>query len=100
MQLENQLQTTIRGNLSITDYLDKINNIAANLALVGKPVDDDALITLILNGVGPTYEATINSIQARDTRISLDDLVRLLLSAEIRHDEQNSQPVESNPTAL
>jgi hypothetical protein len=66
------------------------------LALAGKPVDDDDLITLILNNVGPAYEGTVNSVQARDNPISLDDLIGLLLSAETH----NSISMESTATAL
>lgn len=75
MQLKNQIQITKRGHLSIPDYIDKMNSIADNLALAGQPIDDDDFITLILNGVGPAYEATVNSSQAKDNPISLDDLI-------------------------
>ena len=57
-----------------------MNSITDNLALAGKPINDDDFITLILNGVGPAYEATANSAQARDNSISLDDLAGLLQS--------------------
>lgn len=50
--------------------VDKMNFIADNLALVGKPVEDDDLIILILNGVGPAFEATINLLQVRETPVS------------------------------
>ncbi|KAK0571460.1 hypothetical protein LWI29_016333 [Acer saccharum] len=52
LQLKNQLHNTKRGDLSIYNFIDKITNIADNLALVGKPVDDDDLITIIMNNVG------------------------------------------------
>ena len=44
MQLTNQLQTTKRGNLSINDYVDNLTTIADNLALAGKPVNNDAAL--------------------------------------------------------
>ncbi len=70
------------------------------MALAGKPVDDDDLITLILNNVGPAYEGTVNSVQARDNPISLDDLIGLLLSAETCMLEHNSKSMESTAIAL
>lgn len=100
MQLKNQLQTIKRGNLSISDYLDKMNGIANNLALAGKLVDDDDFITLIMNGVGPTYDSIVNSTQARGAPILLDDLVGLLLSVEMRYEQQNTIAVENSVTAL
>ena len=48
---------------------------------------DDDPITLIMNGVGPMYEATINLVRARDNPISLDNLVRILLSEGMHHEE-------------
>ncbi len=100
LQLKNQLQNTKRGDLSISDFVDKITHIDDNLALAGKPVDDEDLITLILNNVGPAYEGIVNSMQARDNPISLDDLIGLLLSAETRMVEHNSISMESIATAL
>ena len=70
------------------------------MALAGKPVDDDDLITLILNNVGPAYEGTVNSVQAHDNPISLDDLIGLLLSAETCMLEHNSKSMESTATTL
>ena len=84
LQLWNDLLTTKGEGLSISDFVDKINQIADNLALAGKPIDDDELVTIIMNNVGPTFEVTISSSQARDTPISYDDLVALLLIAEMR----------------
>lgn len=67
-----------------------MNNVVDNLAMVGKLVDDNDFITLIMNGVGPAFESTVNSVQARDTLIYLDDFIGLLISAEIRLDEWNA----------
>ena len=51
-----------RGDgLSVSDFVDKINHIADNLALAGKPIDDDELVTIIMNNIGSAYEITISS---------------------------------------
>lgn len=50
MQLKRQLQTARHGNLSITDYIEKMMSVSNILSLVGKPADEDDLVTLILNG--------------------------------------------------
>jgi hypothetical protein len=47
--------------LPISDFMDKINQIADNLALAGKPVDNDELVNIILNNVSPAYEVTVSS---------------------------------------
>ena len=80
--------------------MDKINQIADNLALVGKPIDDDELFNIILNNVGLAYEITVSSAQAHDTPISYDDLVALLLNAEMRLKAQQISSLEANPTTM
>ena len=100
LQLHNDLLTTKGEGLSISDFVDKINHIADSLALAGKPIDDDELVTIIMNNVGPAYEVTVSSAQARDMPISYDDLVALLLTAEMRLKAQNTPSLETNPTTM
>ncbi|KAJ6682085.1 hypothetical protein OIU74_020352 [Salix koriyanagi] len=100
LQLQHDLLNVKGDGLSITDFVDKINHITDNLALAGKPVDDDELINIILNNVGPAYEITVSFAQARDTPISYDDLVALLLNAEMRLKAQQIPSLEANPTAM
>ncbi|KAA8539520.1 hypothetical protein F0562_026212 [Nyssa sinensis] len=100
LQLRHDLLTVKGEGLSISDFVDKINQIADNLALAGKPVDDDELVNIILNNVGPAYEITVSSAQARDTPICYDDLVALLLNAEMRLKAQQTPSLEASPTAL
>lgn len=82
LQLRGELMRTMRGNLSIADFLDKINAISDNLALAGSPMSDNDLVSIIMNNVGSLYETTVSSAQARDTPITYDSLEALLLSAE------------------
>lgn len=44
--------------MSIADYLDRMDSISDNLAVAGKPVNDDELVQIILNNLGPAYEMT------------------------------------------
>ena len=44
MHLRNELFNTKGEGLSVTDFVDKVTHIADNLALAGKPVDDDDLV--------------------------------------------------------
>ena len=60
-QLKNDLCNTRGDGLSVSDFVDKINHIADNLALAGKPIDDDELVTVIMNNIGSAYEITISS---------------------------------------
>lgn len=53
-----------------------------------------------MNNVGPQFEMTVSSAQARENPITYDDLEALLLSAERRHHEQNQPLLDTTPTAL
>ena len=99
-QLKNDLCNARGDGVLVSDFVDKINHIADNLALAGKPIDDDELVTVIMNNIGSTYEITISSAQARDTPISYDDLVALLLSAENRLQKQQTPLLDNTPTAM
>lgn len=100
LQLRSELLRTMRGDLSISDFLDKINGVADNLALAGNPVSETDLVSIIMNNVGSVYETTVNSAQARDTPITYDALEALLLSAEHRLQNQNVLGVDTRATTL
>ncbi|KAB2603618.1 hypothetical protein D8674_004623 [Pyrus ussuriensis x Pyrus communis] len=80
-----ELMNTSRGDISIADYLDKVNVLADNLALSGALVSKSNLVAIIMSKVGPRYETTIASAQPCDTPIAYNALKALLLSAEQRH---------------
>nr|XP_011458578.1 PREDICTED: uncharacterized protein LOC101300777 isoform X2 [Fragaria vesca subsp. vesca] len=92
----------MRGNMSISDFLNKINSVVDNLALAGSPISDNDLVSIIMNNVGPLYENTVSSAQARDTPITYESLEALLLSAErrIKDQQQAALDVSSLTTAF
>ncbi|PRQ47613.1 hypothetical protein RchiOBHm_Chr2g0101531 [Rosa chinensis] len=61
LQLRGELMRTTRGSLSISDYLDKINSIADQLALAGSPMSEGDLLTIVMHNVGAQYETTVSS---------------------------------------
>lgn len=82
LQLKHQFQTTKRWNFSISGYFDKINSIAHILAMACKPIDEEDIILLLLNGVGPTIESVVNSIKTSRGAIILDSVVCVLCSVK------------------
>ncbi|KAL6280367.1 hypothetical protein ACE6H2_017248 [Prunus campanulata] len=100
LQLRSELLRTSRGDLSISDFLDKLNGIVDSLALAGYSVPDNDLISIIMNNVGPLYETTVSSAQARESPISYHDLEALLLSAERRLHAQVVVAPDATPQAL
>ncbi|KAM1883353.1 hypothetical protein ACFX13_004727 [Malus domestica] len=61
-------------------------------------VSDSDLVAIILNNVGPAFESTVTSAQARDEAISYSALEALLLGAERR--QKLHTVFENGPTAL
>lgn len=92
--LRNELLQSKKCELFVAEYLDKMNAIANNLAIAGKHVDDDELIQIILNNLGPAFEMTVNTAQACDTPITYPILEALLLTIEMMM-EQTILHVES-----
>ncbi|KAM1055586.1 hypothetical protein ACFX13_029796 [Malus domestica] len=100
LQLRSELMNTHRGDTSIADFLDRVNGIADTLSLSGSPISDEDLVAIVLNNVGPAYESTVASAQARDEAISYAALEALLLSAERRQKGHSILPSDAVPTIL
>ena len=74
------------------------------LALLGKPVDDEDLIDWVLEGLSDEYKSIVDVINARDTSISFVELHEKLLNKEASlqtaQPSSLSLPATSNPTAF
>ncbi|KAM1501731.1 hypothetical protein ACFXTO_027170 [Malus domestica] len=100
LQLRSDLMNTHRGDSSIADFLDRVNSLADTLSLSGSPVSDSDLVAIVLNNVGPVFESTVSSAQAREDAISYGALEALLLGAERRHKMSQVVHLDAAPTAL
>lgn len=92
------LYQTTRGESSVSEFLERINQVADQLALAGQPVSDSQLVMIIMQNIGPKFEITVSSAQARENPIEYDDLVALLLNAEQRLNSVENE--RSSPVAL
>uniref|UniRef100_A0A803PJW7 GAG-pre-integrase domain-containing protein n=1 Tax=Cannabis sativa TaxID=3483 RepID=A0A803PJW7_CANSA len=84
LQLKCQLTNLQKGNLSISDYVDKIKSVCDSLAIAGYPVHDFDLILHLLNGLGPEFHSVESSITSRSENLSLEEVQALLMSHESR----------------
>ncbi|KAM2975747.1 hypothetical protein FF1_001875 [Malus domestica] len=100
LQLRSDLMNTHRGDSSIADFLDRVNSLADTLSLSGSPISDSDLVAIVLNNVGPAYESTVSSAQAREDAISYDALEALLLGAERRQKMSHVLHLDAAPTVL
>ncbi|KAH9654345.1 hypothetical protein KPL70_027718 [Citrus sinensis] len=82
-----QLQTTKKNAMTMSDYVNKMKNLADSLAMAGKYVTEDDLISYILAGLGTEYDPVVVNITARTDDLSLPEVFSLLLNHESRMEQ-------------
>jgi hypothetical protein len=85
VNLKRQLQNLHQGSKNCTKYLQSSKSWADKLAAVGKPIEDDELITFIVSGLNPIYTSFITSFSfaTRDKSLSFKDFHDELLNHEM-----------------
>lgn len=89
IQLRLAIGNARKGDLSASAYFTKMKGLADELAAAGKPLEEDDIVSHILEGLmhEPDYNGFVTSISTRaatDRPIGLNELFSLLLSAEAR----------------
>jgi hypothetical protein len=99
--LKRQLQGLQQGNKTCTEYLNQAKTWADELSAVGKPVDDDDLISFIINGINPIFNSFVTAFTLRDRETSFHDFQSKLLSHEILlQNQQHTTAPEAGSLAL
>jgi uncharacterized membrane protein YgcG len=91
LHLGNQLFTTRKGDQSITTYFSTMHGYTDEMAAVGKPLDDDDVVSYILNGLDANYNSLIEQVNGMTETISLETLYSCLLDTEARLAVQKAQ---------
>ena len=82
--------------------MQAIKTYADELALLGKPVDDEDLIDRVLEGLSDEYKSVIDAIKACNTSIYFAELHEKLLNKEASlqtaQPSSLSLPATTNPT--
>ncbi|KAF5469491.1 hypothetical protein F2P56_013558 [Juglans regia] len=94
-QIRFQLTNLSKGDQTISDYFGKVRSLVDSLATIGNTLPDKEIVTYLLNGLGPSYEAFITSVTARADPLSSHELFQLLLINESRVSHQNKSLVSS-----
>ncbi|KAE8677981.1 hypothetical protein F3Y22_tig00111463pilonHSYRG00127 [Hibiscus syriacus] len=81
-QLKEQFKQCNKGSKLISEYMQAIKTRADELALLGKPIDDEDLIDQVLEGLSDKYKSVIDVNNARDMSISFAKLHEKLLNKE------------------
>ncbi|PON74636.1 Zinc finger, CCHC-type [Trema orientale] len=98
-QLKDQLKRCTKGSKSINEYMQAIKTRSDELALLGKPVDNEDPIDKVLEGLGDEYKSIIDAVNARETPISFSELHEKLLNKEASLQSNQFTPLPLLPTA-
>jgi hypothetical protein len=83
-ELRRRLKGLCQGDKTCSEYVHADKTLADHLAMVGKPVPDEDLISYLIGGLSPRYNAFITSfaLMTKDESIPLEDFQTLLFSHE------------------
>ncbi|KAL5766857.1 hypothetical protein ACOSP7_017474 [Xanthoceras sorbifolium] len=90
-----QIQATMKGSMTITEYILKLRTLADTLAAAGQPMNDRDLLLNVLQGLGSECDAVIVNITSQQGVIS-QDAQFLLMSYEARLDQHASSSMSVN----
>ena len=62
-----------KGQQSVASYFAYMRGLADELAAAGKPLQDDELISYILNGLDMEYQPLVSALDARIVPVTLDE---------------------------
>jgi hypothetical protein len=82
LHLRNQLVATRKREMSIAMYFSTMRGLIDEMAAAGKPLDDDDVISYILNGLDADYNLLIEHVNGMTEPISPETLYSRLLDTE------------------
>jgi hypothetical protein len=83
------LATTRKGSLSVAEYLTKMQALGDDMAMAGKPLDDEDLVQYILARLDQDIDSVVNSVLARPQAIIVSKLAAQMLAFESQVDLRN-----------
>ena len=73
-----------KGNLSVASYFAAMRGYADELAATGKAIPNDELASYIIHGLDADYQPLVSALDARVTRVTLDELFAMLSNFDQR----------------
>jgi len=97
-----QLQNIRQGSQSCSDYLHSARSLADQLAIIGKPLDDEEFISFIVNGLTPKFNSLVASLSVttREKSLSFEDFQDVLLDHEMLLNQQQAAAADMSTFAL
>jgi hypothetical protein len=94
LHLHNQLVATKKKEMSVTMYVSTRHGYADEMATAGKLLDDDDIVSYIVNGLDEDYNSLIEHINGMIDSISQETMYSWLLDIEARLASQRAQQLE------
>ncbi|KAH9619915.1 hypothetical protein KSS87_011603 [Heliosperma pusillum] len=92
LQIKERLNSLTKNTQPISDYMQAIKACTDQLAIMGKPMDQEDIISKTLKGLDyDTFKPIIDAIMARDEPITFEALHEKLINFELTH-TQTTQP--------
>lgn len=91
-QIKDKLNRIVKGNLSISDYMQSLKECVDRLAALGKQYEHEDLIDRVLSCLDDSYQSVIDSVHARDTPISFEELHEKLINKELSIQQARTDP--------
>ena len=88
IQTRQFLASTKKGNLSISDYFQKMKSFSNNLAAIGQPLQNHEFTAYLLGGLDTSYDAIVTSISTQIEKMTSEDMFNHLLAFELRLEQQ------------
>jgi hypothetical protein len=79
LYLRNQLVATRKDDLSVAAYFSTMRGYANEMAAAGKPLDDNDVVSYILNGLDADYNSLIEHVNGMTDSISPETLYSHML---------------------
>jgi hypothetical protein len=83
--IKQQLQNLRQGSKSCSDYLQSAKSPADQLAVIGKPLDDEDMISSIINGLNPSFINFLTNFAfaTMEKSLNFDEFEDMLLNHEM-----------------
>jgi hypothetical protein len=91
LHLHNQLVATRKGQQYVTMYFSTMRGYVDEMAAIGKPLDDDDIVSYILNGLDVDYNSLIEHVNGMTEPFGLESIYARLLDTEAHLASQKAQ---------
>jgi hypothetical protein len=84
LQLRLALSNAKKGNRTAADYFSKMVQLGYDMAVAGKVLDQDEMVSYLLAGLDMEYNSLVSAMAARVEPVMLEDVYSQLMTFETR----------------